>query len=337
MRIRRMFYPRRTRRMLCIILCSAGMVLGLFSGGYAPAAQAQSWEIRNLHQKMERLQRDVQMLQRQWARGELPEHDAEDTLSDMPPASAVNLQGRLAELEEDLRRLRGQYEQLEFRQQRLEKQLEALSMAPPAATRPLPNQLAPLSTATSADYPGNLPPSAPDNEGKLLSAENRHDTDTNEAPNTPATTPLPRDASGTLHIPAPDGASTEQSPQSLYDHGFRLLRQARYDEATAALKRFTRQYSEDPLIGNAYYWLGEAYYVQRDYVQAADNFRAGFEALPKGPKAPDNLLKLALALGALEENDKACVVLKQLKQKFTSAPRSIRERTTQEIQRLSCA
>ena len=31
----------------------------------------------------------------------------------------------------------------------------------------------------------------------------------------------------------------------------------------------------------------------RDFVNAADNFRQGFEALPEGPKAADNLLKMA--------------------------------------------
>ena len=78
----------------------------------------------------------------------------------------------------------------------------------------------------------------------------------------------------------------------------------------------SKKHPKDPLVGNAYYWQGETYYIRRDYVNAADSFRQGFEALPTGPKAPDNLLKLAMSLNALNRDKEACVVLGQVISKY---------------------
>ncbi len=127
------------------------------------------------------------------------------------------------------------------------------------------------------------------------------------------------------------------TPRSLYNHAFKLLNQTNYAAAEQYFKQFTQQYPDDPLVGNAWYWLGESYYVRRDYVRAADSFRQGFEILPDGPKAGDNLLKLAMALAALKRNDEACVVLRQVEKKYANNSSSLRAKSKQEINRLGCS
>ena len=97
-----------------------------------------------------------------------------------------------------------------------------------------------------------------------------------------------------------------------------------------------KQYPKDPLAGNAFYWLGETFYVRRDYVKAADSFRQGFEALPSGPKAPDNLLKLSMSLNALKRDKEACVVLKQLVSKFGKTSAATKDKAQAEISRIGC-
>ena len=53
-----------------------------------------------------------------------------------------------------------------------------------------------------------------------------------------------------------------------------------------------KRYPSSALLDNAQYWIGEAYYVTRDYDRAAQAFRAVGEKFPSSRKAPDALLKL---------------------------------------------
>jgi tol-pal system protein YbgF len=138
--------------------------------------------------------------------------------------------------------------------------------------------------------------------------------------------------------PAAVKASTENfaSSRDHYNYAFRLMNQAKYAEAGASFAAFTKKYPHDPLVGNAFYWLGETYYVRRDYVQAADNFRQGYEAMPSGPKGADNLLKLAMSLEALKKDKEACVVLHQVATKYGNNSGSVKSRAEQEINRIGC-
>jgi len=140
--------------------------------------------------------------------------------------------------------------------------------------------------------------------------------------------------SGVLAQP---GVKHGDTPRSDYNEAFRLLNQNRYEEAAGAFEQFTQQYPNDPLIGNAYYWLGETHYIRKDYVNAADDFRQGYQKLPEGPKAPDNLLKLAISLKAQERNQDACVILEQINKKFQNASTNLLQRAKAEKKLLACS
>jgi tol-pal system protein YbgF len=142
-----------------------------------------------------------------------------------------------------------------------------------------------------------------------------------------------RSPEGSLSIPK---AGAPLSARDLYNQGFKQLNQTDYKGAEASFLQFTKTYSGDPLVGNAWYWLGEAYYVQRDYVKSANSFRQGYTKLPDGPKAGDNLLKLAMSLSALQKTPEACVVLKQVDKKFSANSEALKNKAREELSRLSC-
>jgi TolA-binding protein len=58
--------------------------------------------------------------------------------------------------------------------------------------------------------------------------------------------------------------------------------------------------------------LGETFYVRNDFKNAAVAFAEGYQKYPNSQKAPDNLLKLAMALGQQGQQQNACVALSQL-------------------------
>ena len=92
----------------------------------------------------------------------------------------------------------------------------------------------------------------------------------------------------------------------------------------------------DVLAGNAQYWLGETYYAQSDYKNAAIAFAEGYQKYPKSSKAPDNLLKLGMSLGQTGRKADACTAFKQLNAQFPNASGAIKDRTARAQQRYGC-
>ena len=76
-----------------------------------------------------------------------------------------------------------------------------------------------------------------------------------------------------------------------YEQALAILREGRYDEATQAFNRFLASYPSSSYSDNASYWLGETYYVTRDFDRALTTFKQLTESYPNSPKAPDSFLK----------------------------------------------
>ena len=68
---------------------------------------------------------------------------------------------------------------------------------------------------------------------------------------------------------------------------------------------FMAKYPTHPLVANAQYWIGEAYYVQRDYRQAMTEFQKVLDVAPNSPKVPDALLKVGLCYRNLRDESRA--------------------------------
>ena len=118
----------------------------------------------------------------------------------------------------------------------------------------------------------------------------------------------------------PDGTPNQQ-----YAYAFGLLKKRDFENAARSLKAFIRKNPKHALAGNAMYWLGETYYDQRQYAEAARVFLDGYRRYPTSKKAPDNLLKLGKALNSVGEKKSACATwLKLLKDYPNSGSRLTR-------------
>ena len=106
--------------------------------------------------------------------------------------------------------------------------------------------------------------------------------------------------------PASDAANND------YRAAVELVKAGKIDEALAALRAFLKTYPRNDYADNAQYWLGEAYYAQKDYQHALVEFRATIETYPRGNKVPDALLKVGYCYQALGQADKARAVLEQV-------------------------
>ena len=99
---------------------------------------------------------------------------------------------------------------------------------------------------------------------------------------------------------------------SEYRHAVAIVRSGNYDGAVVALRTFLGAHPRHDFADNAQYWLGEAYYAQKDYPQALTEFRNVIETYPRGNKVPDALLKVGYCYLSLGQGEKGRAVLEQV-------------------------
>lgn len=102
------------------------------------------------------------------------------------------------------------------------------------------------------------------------------------------------------------------------------------------MRQFVQAYPQDPLSGNAQYWLGETFYVRNNHTEAAVQFMQGYQRYPQSPKAPDNLFKLGMSLSSLDRKPEACAAFGRFNTEYPGAPGALKQRVQEERRRLAC-
>jgi len=130
------------------------------------------------------------------------------------------------------------------------------------------------------------------------------------------------DERGDLNAPPPDQRDGGAPPadaageQPTYDAAFAALKDGRYAESARRFQSFLDQYPSSGLASNAYYWLGESYYVTQNYKIALQSFQTLLQRYPESQKAPDALLKVGYSQYELKQWDQAEATLNQVVQTY---------------------
>ena len=294
----------------------------------APSLRAPAQDLTTA-QRLDRLERDLSMLQRQVYSnsGSAPELGDES-------GNPADIEVRMERLEQQMRDLTGRFEEVTNQLDQLRQRVEQinsdigvrLGQGAPAPLPAFPGPRMPRPVpATAGPVPGIVPPdvSAPPPENGTL---------------TPPMALLPRTADiGGAGKPNPPtgGVLPSGSTSAQYNFAFGLLKEADYPAAEQALRAFVQQHPDSALAGNAQFWLGETYYARGQYRAAASAFAAGYQRYPKGPKAADGLLKLGMSLARADERHNACLAFAQLDHDFPHSSLA-RERASAEKKRLGC-
>jgi tol-pal system protein YbgF len=96
-------------------------------------------------------------------------------------------------------------------------------------------------------------------------------------------------APASINPPTTGAASTDKG---YYDTAFTLLKSGQYDKAISAFQQFLAAFPDSGLADNAQYWLGEAYYVNKNFDPALKSFQRVVDHWPDSRKMPDALLKI---------------------------------------------
>jgi tol-pal system protein YbgF len=119
--------------------------------------------------------------------------------------------------------------------------------------------------------------------------------------------------------PLTQSQAIEASPEdekASYDQAFQALKELRYADAAEEFQSFLDSYPNSEYSDNAQYWLGESYYVTRNYDIALTAFQDLLARFPESPKSPDALLKIGYTHYELEQWDSARAALTQVQEQY---------------------
>lgn len=136
--------------------------------------------------------------------------------------------------------------------------------------------------------------------------------------------------------PGATGNADPAAVQAAYDVAFKSLRAGDYAQASRQFRGFIQQYPDNPLTPNAYYWLGESYYVTMNYPVALEAFQHLVSQFPQSEKAPDALLKVGYSQLELKQTAAAKATLTAVTSKYPgSHAASLAHERLQRIQQQS--
>jgi len=109
------------------------------------------------------------------------------------------------------------------------------------------------------------------------------------------------------------------SPEAIYKQAFDTLKGGETGKAREMFTAFTEQFPEHKLLPNARYWIGETYYIEKNYEQAVVEFQRVIKEHPGKEKVPAAMLKQALSFRELGDTKSARFILKEILDKYPQA------------------
>ncbi len=124
----------------------------------------------------------------------------------------------------------------------------------------------------------------------------------------------PPPAAATANAPAPAAAAPASAAgaEAAYKAAFDAMRGEHYADSASQFGAFVQQYPDSTLVPNAYYWMGESFYVTQNYQYALDAFRKVVDKYPDSAKAAGALLKVGYCQDGLHQRDAAKATLNQV-------------------------
>jgi tol-pal system protein YbgF len=138
-------------------------------------------------------------------------------------------------------------------------------------------------------------------------------------------TTVANSSTGTTNQPAASAssgnanASANGDPaaaQAAYNTAFQSIRAGNYVAASREFRSFIQQYPNHALVPNAWYWLGQSYFVTTNYSVALEAFKQVVDQFPQSDKLPDALLKVGYCQIELKQVAAAKATLQKVIAKY---------------------
>ncbi|MFN8549169.1 MAG: tol-pal system protein YbgF [Candidatus Eisenbacteria bacterium] len=132
----------------------------------------------------------------------------------------------------------------------------------------------------------------------LLTRRGGSSTSSSYVPPPPMATPDTTSSHSIPVISSPAGqVSSGDNPEAdakrIYDQAYLDYTKSNYTLAVSGFREYLRRVPSGDLSDNAQFWIGDAYYAQRDYQTAIAELNKISENYPRGDRMPAALLKIA--------------------------------------------
>ena len=245
--------------------------------------------------------------------------------------SGYAVEQRFQDMERLITQLTGQVERLQNQVQQLQQQLERqqtdydyrlqqLESGGRGGARPPSGPPRPIPPPPRGEPRGDATPPGGMSPGQQA--------DMRPLGSTPSSGPPPSATAGSV----PSGGT----PDQLYSESQTAMRTGDYAGAERGFREFVARYPRHPLAGNAQYWLGETYYIRKDFQNASTAYAMGFRNYRTSSVGADNLLKLGMSLQASGKSADACTLYGQFNQLYPQASDAMKRRVLAERQRSRC-
>jgi tol-pal system protein YbgF len=226
---------------------------------------------------------------------------------DGPDPQITELQNRLNDLEETLRKQTGQMEVMAH-----DAQMAAKSAADANdAAKSLALRLDAVEKQLSNVQAGAVPPGSPPGAGAGGNVNLGSGVlgTLRQAPGAP--TPGGSLGSDEAPPPAADEAAAYRSARQVLDSGD-------YVGGAAALQAFLQQYPNSPRAPEANYWLGRTLALRSMHAEAASAYARSLKGWPQTAWAGDAVVRLSTSLIELKRNPDACKALEEFSLRYSA-------------------
>jgi tol-pal system protein YbgF len=235
---------------------------------------------------------------------------------------------KLSELEEQFRTLTNNFEEINFKLDKLSNRITKVQTDNQMRFQDLEGINGSSSLTKKKKLPGSSQQQelGAENEIERASIETVQKTQSVES----AATVVTEQATRTTKL-LPEG-----TPEKKYEFAISFLKVGDYETAEFALREFIDTNSKHKLAGNAQYWYGETFRVRQLYQDAATAYLDGYQKYPQSKKAPLNLLKLGVMLVQIGEKDQGCSMIVGVKEQYPKANQSVIQKAEYEKKKFSC-
>jgi TolA-binding protein len=279
-------FPVKSIRRFTLLAACAALAL-------VPAAAGAQRQAATPEQRIQRLERQVEQMQRQvFPRGRPADTAGFAGEPAATQSSVVTLDQRLDAVERQMADMLRQSEENNHRLQTIQADLAKLRTDQEQRIGALEQRLNDAATAAPvATQPATEPAPKP--------------TNSKPPKGTSATAPTPAPATAT--------AATGGDPgEDAYTEGFHLWEAGNYDQAINSLRAFTAAYPKHRRVSYANNLIGRALLDKGEPRAAAEALLANYRTNPAGERAQDSLYYLGQALVKLGQPAQACKAYQEL-------------------------
>ena len=316
-----LFYP--IRLLLAVILISF----------YSYKVYGQ--DIESVMQQLEILQQDIKTLEKAVYNQDLISSNS--TLDESSNASDVLTKHllKLSELEEQFKILTNNFEEINFKLDKLSKRITKVQTDNQMRFQDL--ESSDITRSTKTNKAKKLPGSSEAQDLGTALEIGVADSDNSAKERIQQTQSI--DSVGSVVTETTERAEKilpDTTPEEQYKFAVSFIKVGDYDTAELALREFVDNNSQHELAGSAQYWYGETFRVRQLYSDAATAYLDGYQKYPKSNKAPVNLLKLGVMLVQIGEKEQGCSMILGVKDQYPKANQSVIQKAEYEKKKFNC-